>query len=60
VDCHNDPIKNSEKRDDTGQQPDHETVIQSLPFYGIKKGDQSKPSQKFEVKIGEGEDEENP
>jgi hypothetical protein len=59
VDRHNDPIKNSEKRDDACQEPEFKTTDQSLSLYGVEKRNQSKPGQKFEIKIREGKDEEN-
>jgi hypothetical protein len=58
VNRYNNPINDSKERKDACQKPEFKTRIYAFSFYGVEKRDQSKPNQKFEIEIREGEDEE--
>jgi hypothetical protein len=59
MDGNNDPIKNSQKGDESGEDPQLKSWIQSFSFDSKKEGDQSKPGQELEIEIREGENEKN-
>jgi hypothetical protein len=54
-----DPVEDSDKRDETGQKSKDKAVERRFPFHRHEERDQSNPGQEFEIQIREREDKKN-